>query len=532
MQKFISIFLTSLLMVNGINNEALSQTNDEEFSETKNRVESSDYKVGDFELYNGEEIIDEYRYSAKLLNGSNDYIILYDKVWQTKSGSMGNVSVSSNDDWFGSSKKSLDKYVIPLEGYSVFKYNYYNQGNSVSTSMGGGLTGYLNDEEIGLISYGGAVGRPSSGVAGGTYKVAEINQKPINFISCYGGGGSGHSSQSCEAKLTKWLEEIEGLYVVITHDNDITEVDYYDTNAIYSLKELEKRGYEFIGWYNNEEKEGYPIREIAIGSEGKRELWSGFKAIEYPIIYNLNGGENNLSNPSHYTIEDEIIIEDPLRKGYIFDGWNEMAIIEKGNVGTKSFNAKWNIIDYDIKYELDGGTNNQFNPSTYTIEDTILLKEATKEGFRFKGWNDEDGKTITIIPKGRINDITLKAEYEAIEYRIKYKMNGAINNVENPAYYKTDEGFVLKEPTKKGLYKFNGWKLNGKFIKEIKPYEIIGDITLEAVFETTCNPLTDKNCDGVVTCDEEKEEGWIWNSLTKRCELKNKIAVLNTGAKC
>lgn len=122
MQKFISIFLTSLLMVNGINNEALSQTNDEEFSETKNRVEANDYKVGDFELYNGEEIIDEYRYSAKLLNGSNDYIILHDKVWQTKSGSMGNVSVSSNDDWFGSSKKSLDKYVIPLEGHSVFKY--------------------------------------------------------------------------------------------------------------------------------------------------------------------------------------------------------------------------------------------------------------------------------------------------------------------------------------------------------------------------------------------------------------------------
>ena len=48
-----------------------------------------------------------------------------------------------------------------------------------------------------------------------------------------------------------------------------------------------------------------------------------------------------------------------------------------------------------------------------------------------------------------------------------------------------------------------------------------------------CAGSKDKNCDGVVTCDEEKGEGWTWNNKLKVCEYTGKTSytVVNTAAK-
>ena len=48
-----------------------------------------------------------------------------------------------------------------------------------------------------------------------------------------------------------------------------------------------------------------------------------------------------------------------------------------------------------------------------------------------------------------------------------------------------------------------------------------------------CDGSKDKNCDGVITCDEEKGEGWTWNNKLKVCEYTGKTSytVVNTAAK-
>ena len=48
-----------------------------------------------------------------------------------------------------------------------------------------------------------------------------------------------------------------------------------------------------------------------------------------------------------------------------------------------------------------------------------------------------------------------------------------------------------------------------------------------------CAGEKDKNCDGVVTCEEEKGEGWTWNNSTKVCEFTGSTGytVVNTAAK-
>ena len=66
-----------------------------------------------------------------------------------------------------------------------------------------------------------------------------------------------------------------------------------------------------------------------------------WQANKYPITYTLNGGKNNSSNPSEYTVEDEITIKNPTRKGYKFLGWKEGNKIKKGSTGAKHFTAQW-----------------------------------------------------------------------------------------------------------------------------------------------------------------------------------------------
>ena len=54
-------------------------------------------------------------------------------------------------------------------------------------------------------------------------------------------------------------------------------------------------------------------------------------------------------------------------------------------------NIVFSPINYNITYNLDGGTNAEGNPSTYNIEDgNIVLGEPTKTGYTFGGWYDNE----------------------------------------------------------------------------------------------------------------------------------------------
>ena len=57
----------------------------------------------------------------------------------------------------------------------------------------------------------------------------------------------------------------------------------------------------------------------------------------------------------------------------------------------------------------------------------------------------------------------------------------------------------------------------------------------ESTPSISCAGEKDKNCDGVVTCDEEKGEGWTWNNAKGVCEYtgttSNTYTVVNTAVK-
>ena len=60
------------------------------------------------------------------------------------------------------------------------------------------------------------------------------------------------------------------------------------------------------------------------GSEGNITLTAEWEIVTYKITYILNGGENSVENPDQYFMsENDIMLYDPTRSGYIFDGWLE-----------------------------------------------------------------------------------------------------------------------------------------------------------------------------------------------------------------
>ena len=249
---------------------------------------------------------------------------------------------------------------------------------------------------------------------------------------------------------------------------------YNIETSTFTLNNPTKRGYKFTGWsgsnlMGNENQAVF----IETGSYGELTFTANWTAIEYSITYNLNEGTNNSANPKTYTIEQEVRLQDPERKGYKFSGWTDNGLISKGSIGEKTFTASWEIIEYNVIYNLEGGINDSSNPTKYNVKTPkITLKAPTKLGYKFIEWTNGG-----IIENGSTGEKSFTAKWEIVTYKITYNLDGGTNNKNNPATYNVHDNITLAEPTKIG-YKFIGWSDNGKI-----PVNSTGDKVFTANWE-------------------------------------------------
>ena len=117
-------------------------------------------------------------------------------------------------------------------------------------------------------------------------------------------------------------------------------------------------------------------------------------------------------------------------KGYKFAGWytgkkNGKKIESKSyveNNPAKTLYAGWKRVTYKIQYNCDGGKNVKANPASYTIASKkITLQEPSRTGYIFAGWYNAKGKKVSAIPAGSTGDITLKAKWTPIKYKVSFK---------------------------------------------------------------------------------------------------------------
>ena len=233
-------------------------------------------------------------------------------------------------------------------------------------------------------------------------------------------------------------------------NNELNPYTYTTVDEI-NILDPSRKHYNFIEW-----KEGNKIEKGSSGDKFFTALW---ELIKYPITYILNGGENHPDNPNEYTYFDEIEIDSAKRKGYTFAGWKEGDYIPLHSEGEQFKTAKWDIIHYDIDYDLDGGENNPDNPNTYTIEDEIDILDPTKEGYEFIGWKEGNK-----IEKGSTGRKKFTALWKAIIYNIDYELEGGENNPNNPNSYTIEDEIDILDPKRPGFI-FDGWKPINKIEK-------------------------------------------------------------------
>lgn len=252
-----------------------------------------------------------------------------------------------------------------------------------------------------------------------------------------------------------------------------------------------KADHKFTGWVNEETKRpitpeilknDFANKIPAFGESHSITAQATYVARgKYTVMYQalsvqdptkVPGIQENIDWENNKTITISEI--EPSKEGYTFAGWkvkvdentdfesdttyktdgNNTYTVAEG-VTKVTFVAQWTPIEYKINYELNGGKNNESNPTEYTADtETITLAEPTKAGYTFAGWYTEAEfiNEAATIAKGSTGNRTFYAKWKAVTYTI------TLNNDETSSEISgTVENLPkLTTPVKDG-YEFKGW---------------------------------------------------------------------------
>ena len=230
-------------------------------------------------------------------------------------------------------------------------------------------------------------------------------------------------------------------------ENEITDIE--SGSSINIADKVKLDGFYVIFYEDANYSKQISDTEIVINSDVT--VYVELEAITYYIGYVLNDGRwNDYSANTYNTVESAKILYIPgadciLRDGYTFEGWYKDADYKEeftslvGLFEDITLYAKWEAINYSIKYELNDGTwEDNFIPiESYTIESAADLvlpssEHLTKEGFVFDGWFDNAECTEYAIDSlvGRTGDLTVYAKWRDVNQVATVKFSPAAGGVD------------------------------------------------------------------------------------------------------
>ncbi|WP_308698675.1 leucine-rich repeat protein [uncultured Thomasclavelia sp.] len=224
----------------------------------------------------------------------------------------------------------------------------------------------------------------------------------------------------------------------------VTGEGEYPYNTYVDVSATPNQGYKFIGWYyqgtllSNTTDYKYMMWDQDITLEARFEL-DYFKMRVYSnseehglVLLRSNSNFDYLpeyQEQRKYT--SDVTIAAYSKTDVRFLGWydeNNQLVTTNAVYSfvmpnhNYTLEAKWNY--FEITYNLNGGVNNENNPTSYSIDDdNITLLAPTKEGYEFVGWKYND-EFIDEINANTIDDITLEAVWSSYKYAIKQDSNG------------------------------------------------------------------------------------------------------------
>ena len=302
-----------------------------------------------------------------------------------------------------------------------------------------------------------------------------------------GAAGDAYTPDGGKTLYAGWKEEKKEkqkftiLFNVPEGECDPRSVEVEEGDTV-TLPEAMREGYEFIGWYGDENLTEYiGAAGDAYAPDGGKTLYAGWKEEEkekqkFTIIFNVPEGE---CDPRSIEVEEgeSFTLPEATREGYEFTGWyvDEGLTEYIGAAGDaytpdegRTLYADWKEEEKEKKkftviFDVAEG---ECDPKSVEVEegDTVILPEATREGYEFTGWYGDEDLTEYIGAAGDAyapdGGKTLYAGWKE-EEKEKKKFTIIFDVAEgkcDPKSVEVEEGdtVTLPEATREG-YEFTGW---------------------------------------------------------------------------
>lgn len=278
--------------------------------------------------------------------------------------------------------------------------------------------------------------------------------------------GTGFVSAAGNAYI---YNEATGTYEIFTRNGSATESDstipskmftvtYKSEHAdddvqekaegtVLELQTPSHKGYRFDGWYTDEGKTAKAEATYTIA-----ENLTFYAKWVQQVTVKFTSAQSEHADKV-VDLGTEILIEDPTKEKYDFDGWfiGETKVSGKYTV-TKDVElvAKWTAL-YNVTYETDG---TPVEPKTVRAGTEITLPETTLADSEFEYWSDGE-KQYNIDDKYTVNsDVIFVAKWVGL-CTVVYNTNGG-SSVESKTVHDMETIHMPAAPTKDG-YRFLGW---------------------------------------------------------------------------
>jgi len=237
-------------------------------------------------------------------------------------------------------------------------------------------------------------------------------------------------------------------------------------NSYGELPEPERTGYLFGGWFTAPEGGEQVDSDTVAGKVSTVQLYARWNPVHYTVSFNANGGAGTMEPLTGIVYDTpETLTANAFKKtGYTFAGWalsgtgsaeyKDRASIKNltdADGGTVTLYAVWTINQYTVRFDSNGGSKVASITQEY---DTAIIKpkNPVRTGYMFAGWSP------AVPEKMPAEDLTLKANWTANKYTIKFNANGGTGTMKDLAgvAYGTTKTLTTNAFKRTG-YTFAGW---------------------------------------------------------------------------
>lgn len=399
------------------------------------------------------------------------------------------VKWSDQRDGFGNSYDAGDKIKDPVgKGevytlYAIWDKTYYN----VKYNANGG-SGTMADSEF---QVGRLATLPNCGFTKTDMRLRCWTTKEDGTGSSYRDRSEFIPSVRANDVVNLYAQWIdEDLYLINYHNvmnaDNSANPDVFSKTTAFSLHDITRKGYTFLGWYDAE-TDGSKVTGWAANSKtDDLDLWAYWSVKTYSVTLNMQSGSGGTASVTAAFDERLPDVTVPTRDGFEFGGyWTEpngagVQYIDEDGKGTKiwdidstsTLHAKWTGVPYTIEFDANGGSGVMASIELRYGDGgrTLPANEFTMTSKIFAGWSTSaDAAVVEYQDEQLVSDLSAIGETIKLyavwddPYPVTYTFKANGGNWNGSTADKTIPGVVAEEfsgvpddPIRTG-YTFSGW---------------------------------------------------------------------------